>query len=599
MLAVCLLSALGFCQDKPWNEIRSAHFRLITNGSDRDARHVVRAFEQMRSVFANQFPGFSLEAPEPLLILAPRDEDTAKMLLPEMWKGAGGPRIAGLFSQQWESEYAVVRMDVLQADRKNPDDYSSVYHEYVHSLLHANFRWLPTWLDEGLAEFYAYTRFDKDHIYIGAPPKSDYKAQLLDRRAPVPLATFIATRSSFARGAEDTSLFYGEAWALTHFLTFGPGMQQGDRLKQFFNLLQRGVAQKKAFEQAFGNIDEVDKQYQKYIERFAFTTGVAPNPPGLDEKDFVVRNMSLAETQAELAGFEIGLHHWDLGRTWAEAALKTDPKLGLAHQRMGFVEFNDGKDEDALREFGAAVDLDPKLYLSLFARTMASPIGRSKTPADQALARVGLLKVLELNPQFAAAYVELAKLDMAQGDLASALRMSQKAEGLESLRAGYHLLSGQILLRQGHPQEASARAAYVADRWSGPDHDEAMELWESIPAEHRSAEAPALLQINVNSLQTADGVVKTVSCHGRAFSITMDRGGEELTFRSQGFPVGFADTLWVGRDHFTPCFHVEGLRAVVKYKVSLDKSYTGDMVTAGFRDNLFVAPRLPTAVVPQ
>ncbi len=44
-----------------------------------------------------------------------------------------------------------------------------VFHEYTHSVLHANLHWLPTWMDEGMAEFYAYTRFQGDHIYVGAP----------------------------------------------------------------------------------------------------------------------------------------------------------------------------------------------------------------------------------------------------------------------------------------------------------------------------------------------------------------------------------------------------------------------------------------------
>ena len=35
-----------------------------------------------------------------------------------------------------------------------------VYHEYTHSILHMNSHWLPVWLDEGVAEFYAYTRFE-------------------------------------------------------------------------------------------------------------------------------------------------------------------------------------------------------------------------------------------------------------------------------------------------------------------------------------------------------------------------------------------------------------------------------------------------------
>jgi hypothetical protein len=95
----------------------------------------------------------------------------------------------------------------------------------------------------------------------------------------------------------------------------------------------------------------------------------------------------------------------------------------------------------------------------------------------------------------------------------------------------------------------------------------------------------------------AEGVVKSVACKDRAFSVTIENEGKPLTFHSQGFPVGFSDTLWVGRDHFTPCFHVTGLRAVARYKVSADKSYAGDLMILGFRDNLSPAPKSTSATV--
>jgi len=580
-------------QEKAWLEVRSPHFRVITNGSDRDARHVARAFEQMRAVFASQFPGFTLEAPAPLLVVAARDEETMKMLLPQMFKARVGSQIGGLFQKGWEREYAVVRLDQVTSDRRNPDTYATIYHEYTHTLLHTNFRWLPLWLDEGLAEFYAYTRFEGDKMYIGAPSKS-HRVEMLDFRTPTPLRTFIATRSSISQDEGDSQLFYAQAWALTHFLTFGPGMDQGDKLKKFFNLLMRGTDQVKAFEAVFGNIEEVDKAYRNYINRIAYPTGVVPYVASVEEKDYSGRQLSMSETQAELAAFQILFRNFDLVRGLAETALKSDPKIALAHEDLAFAEFNEGRDEDALREFSQAVELDPKLYLSLFAKAMMLPISRSDTPADQASFKEALLRVVALNPRFAPAYVELAKLDLARGEGDAALQMAQKAEGLEPFRSGYRVLTGQIVLRTGHPAEASARAAYVADRWGGPDHDEAMELWNSIPPEKRVSEAP-IDRPRPKDVLVADGIVKSVSCKDRAFAVTLESDGKIFTFHSQGFPVGFSDTLWVGRDHFTPCFHVDGLRAVARYKVSADKSYTGDMVILGFRDNLASSVKAATA----
>jgi hypothetical protein len=214
-----------------------------------------------------------------------------------------------------------------------------------------------------------------------------------------------------------------------------------------------------------------------------------------------------------------------------------------------------------------------------------SPMARSAAPADRKLYQEALLKVVAINPRFAPAYVELAKLDLGRGDGEAALKMAQKAEGLEPFRSGYRVMTGEILLRTGHPAEASARAAYVANRWGGPDHDEAMELWNSIPAAKRVSESP-VDKPRPNDELVGEGMVKSVSCKDRSFVVTLESEGKTLTFHSQGFPVGFSDTLWVGRDHFTPCFHVDGLHAIARYRVSSDKSYAGDLMNLGFRDNM-------------
>jgi hypothetical protein len=213
-------------------------------------------------------------------------------------------------------------------------------------------------------------------------------------------------------------------------------------------------------------------------------------------------------------------------------------------------------------------------------------VARSEAAEDQAAFKEALQKVVALNPQFAPAYIELAKLDLKRGDAAGALKSAKTAEGLEPFRSGCHVFMGDILLKTGHPMEASQEAAFVAERWGGSDRDEAMELWKKIPLEKRVSEilvdAPAPADV-----QVAEGAVKSVVCKDRAYALTIESEGKASTFHATGFPAGFSDTLWVGRDHFTACFHLDGLRAVVKYKVSADKSYAGDMVSAGFRDHVF------------
>ena len=118
--------------EKPWVEVRSPNFRVLTDGSANDGRRVAREFEQMRAVFEVGFPNMRLDSGKPFLIFAPRDESAMKAMAPAFWKG-GGPKPAGLFQHGWERQYAVIRLDQDVPGRNNV-----VYHEYVHTLLHAN-----------------------------------------------------------------------------------------------------------------------------------------------------------------------------------------------------------------------------------------------------------------------------------------------------------------------------------------------------------------------------------------------------------------------------------------------------------------------------
>jgi tetratricopeptide (TPR) repeat protein len=574
----CMFASAG---EKPWVEVHSQHFRVLSDGSDKDARRIAREFEQMRTVFANGFPKLRLDSGAPLLVLAPRDEPSMKALAPQLWKQKGA-KPAGYFQHGWEKQFAVVRVD-----EDAPGAYQVVYHEYVHTLLHMNFRWLPVWLDEGLAEFYGNTRFERSRMLVGA---FGSRVSILRAMPLIPLETLLAVNqtSPYYHDEDKVQMFYAECWALTHFLTFDPAMEQGKRLNEFYKLLQQGMDQKKAFQQMFGDFKEVEKNLDQYVHKLTMPTWVLNNPPQIDEKAFALRSLSLGEAETELGAYHLWSHDIADARSLIEHALKTDPQLGLAHENMGFLDFADGRDEEAAQEFSRACALDGSRYLSLFFKTMLSQVARSDAPADQASFHDALLKTIDLNSEFAPAYVQLARLAVRQGDPSNALAVARKAEQLEPSRAGYHLLSGEIMLRMGRGAEAAALAKYVAERWYGADHDEAVELWNNVPAAQRPAGDLASATIP-QVLQTIEGRMTSANCgdkdHG--LELVLDHDGHPMSFHSKvGWTGGFSDTLWYGEDHFSFCRHVEGLRVVVRYKPPSDKSYAGDLAEVEVRDDL-------------
>ena len=585
---VCLFCAPTLHgEEKPWFELRSPHFRLITNGNRDDAKEVLRHFELIRAVFASCSPSLKLDTPAQLTIIAAKDEKTIKALLPG-FAARAIPLPGGMFRHGWEREYALVRLDVVNQD---PSAYESIYHEYVHTLLHANFRWLPAWVDEGLAQFYGYTSFDGKNVHIGALPDIQM-FDVLIRKHPIPLSEFIVS-PLYTRDPTHNQLSYMQAWALIHFFMLSPSMESGQRLQRFIDALQKGADQKKAFEDSFGNFSDVERDYKRYIDSTTYPTRVGPAPASLNENELSVGRMEPGETEAELAAWFIRSHEWDSVRHFTQTALAENPKLSLAHEDNGFLLYNEGHDEEAYKEFSTASDLDSKNYIALFAKIMTSPAAQSTLAQDQQSMYAQLNEVVDLKPDFAPAYIELAKLNVVMGNPRVALAISRKAEQLEPFRAGYHILSGRILLLMNRPAAAAAAAAYVAQRWGGTDRDEAMELWNEIPETDRS-QSVAASPVNENRGEAVEGKVISVSCNGSDFALTLDVAGQARTYKSKGFPVGFSDTLWVGHDHFTPCFHVDGLRVMLHYKPARDQSYAGDLIYAGFREDV-ILPRSASA----
>src|SRR5689334_12073255 len=115
-LACVLFLALhvsAYGADKGWVEVRTAHFRVISDGTEKECREVAGQFEQMRAAFATALPGLRLDPPVPLLILAVSDEGSLKTLAPEMWKSKA-LKPGGFFASGSEKAIAVVRLDVIQ-----------------------------------------------------------------------------------------------------------------------------------------------------------------------------------------------------------------------------------------------------------------------------------------------------------------------------------------------------------------------------------------------------------------------------------------------------------------------------------------------------
>lgn len=588
LFAALLFSPSSARADERWIQVKSPHFTVISDGGEGQAREVAYKFEQIHETFAHGFPQLRTDSGAETIVLAVRTESDLKELLPKSM-GRQAQSIAGVFDKGWERDYAIIRLDFEN------EGFTSIYHEYIHKLLELNYARLPVWLDEGLSEFFGTARFEKDRTILGAPSE---RLSLLRTRTPIPLAKLIDPKASipYYTRLENVQLFYAEVWGLTHFLMFGKGMGNGQRLNEYMHLLQAGTDGQKAFLEAFGDIRKVQDDFEKYISQFAFY-GFMYKPAVVDKRLFEGRQLSTADTDAMLADVYRRSGRDEEAEKRLTNALTADPKSFLAHENMGFMDFDVGKDDDARREFTQAAELDPKDYLAQYYLAMLTDVGKSDAVSQQQLTKQ-LQHVVELNPKFAPAYVVESEIYAREGKLPEAVSAALTARQLEPDRAGYHTNAAAMLLLRHDYGNAIKLASYAARRFVATDSAEALDMLAEArklagiqPSAEEQSEESDLMKYAADTVAVR-GTIASVTCgdpnkSNSEMTVTIDTGDKKMEFRpGKEFGAGFSDTVWFGRDHFNLCHRVVGYPAVARYKPAAGQSGANELRWLEIRSDL-------------
>ncbi|MGH9678816.1 MAG: DUF1570 domain-containing protein, partial [Candidatus Acidiferrales bacterium] len=221
-----------------WVEARSPNFIVVTDASPKQAVSTAIQFEQIRQLFQNSL-SYAKGRPTPVItILAAKDENEMRELLPEYWEKKGHMHPAGVFldsSYQWAI--------AVQLSGMGENRYESIYHEYYHSLTMPYYPNLPVWVSEGLADFYGNSKIVGKSAMLGMP--DDNLIQLLRQEPLIPLSVlFEVQRSSpYYNETSKVSIFYAESWALIHYLMMGDNLAHRQQLSAYLGALEHGATQ--------------------------------------------------------------------------------------------------------------------------------------------------------------------------------------------------------------------------------------------------------------------------------------------------------------------------------------------------------------------
>jgi len=464
--ALCGLVVAGAAASSGWVEVRSPHFVVVSNAGERDARKAAVQFEQIRAVFHEALPIAKQEAGPVVTILAVKDDKSLEDLLPDYWtKGHAHP--AGLFVSAMNQFYIAVDLD---AEGTNP--YETIYHEYYHSQTAPYYPDMPTWLAEGLADFFGNSRIEGKTAIVGeASP--DLLYQLVHSKM-IPLDTlFRVDRSSpYYNENSKVTMFYAESWALVHYLLIGDNQAHRTMLATYLEALDDGAKQDDAAAKAFGDLKKLQDELENYIRRNAFYEVHYPAPAQFSEVDLKVRSISEADVDAYKGGLSAARGRSQDAKAALERAIQLDAKNARAYQNLAITQYFIGDRREALGSASKAISLDPQ---SMVARYLRAYLTFNESPEERnSQIETDLRAAIGGDPEFAPPYGLLAVYMAGQEEnLAEALEFAQKAISLEPGNAEFRLAEAQVLMRMRDFE--AARAALLIARNSAASSQQTLQ----------------------------------------------------------------------------------------------------------------------------
>jgi tetratricopeptide (TPR) repeat protein len=501
-LGVVFSTSAPAAEPSPWLEIRSIHYRVITDAGEKKGKEVALRFEQMRAVFASfPFVKNRLNEPVPLTILAFKSDKSYYQSAP---LHQGQPiDVPGFFLPGEDQNFIVLNLF-------EEESWRAVAHDFAHLLLNYNYPARrdgssPGWFDEGLAEYFASIRVDDRKYEIGGDPelRSAFTQDLLENQREVrnppksltellggqvwlavpDLLTMKHDTSTYVEGTHHT-LFYAQSWMTVHYLLHEKKLPETGT---YFDLVEnQHVPVEEAIQKAYGmtpaQFDQAVKDYFHSLTPL-FLALDASKVPGsqnnlpqvyqfpeiVGPSDRVITSKTISETDARALVDELKIRIPDrrdaaLQELQALATapnptparknapkdddknplLVTVPGNEIAHRALAWDHLERGEFEAALEELGNAAALNQgDMWIRYYLSLLKYRVAQSKHAEIQGLPNMmqDLHAVLDWQPEFAEAYDLLAMAHMEGGGPVAAMQAERAAIQLSprNQEYAYHL----------------------------------------------------------------------------------------------------------------------------------------------------------------
>lgn len=240
-------------------------------------------------------------------------------------------------------------------------DFSMVtlLHEYAHHFGMSNTSFaMPRWLGEGFAEFFSSAKFYSDGA-VGVGMVAQHRAGELFYAKDVTAFDLLDPEVYKSHRGKNYDAFYGRSWLLYHYLIFEP--EVSGQLPKYISLLQQGMGQREAAEGAFGDLGDLEKRLDAYLNRSRMTAFKIPLA-NLKVGPVNVRKLSAGE--AAIMPVRIQSKN-GVNEESAKAVVEEARKVAAQFPNDPYVlsalaeaEFDSGSDDAAIKAADAALALD-------------------------------------------------------------------------------------------------------------------------------------------------------------------------------------------------------------------------------------------------
>ncbi|MXP42882.1 hypothetical protein [Allopontixanthobacter sediminis] len=251
-----------------WREASSDHFVIYSDQSEkrlRDFAEMLEGYHSAMEYITSIETGPISPSNRVTIYVLDSDREVRKLY------GDTSSNVTGFYSSRAGGSLAFVPRLANGSRTELSDSELILLHEYAHHFMYSNYGIaFPMWLSEGFAEFYASARFERDgSIWIGRPAM--HRAYELLGMREIPIELLLDTEAYAKREkTRQGDSFYGRSWLLYHYLTmakFDAESSRADQLSDYQRNLFKGQGALEAARNAFGDLEQLDKDIDKYLRQ--------------------------------------------------------------------------------------------------------------------------------------------------------------------------------------------------------------------------------------------------------------------------------------------------------------------------------------------